>query len=443
MFRKFIGSKISLRTFLKSCNYLIKIVTWTKEVSLINKALLHISSPDNHQDYAGLVILSGSIVYLDSNSSDNNLEISFNEKEWTLIKTNKTNLSDSFELVINSFLLPQGVNIIYIRLHNSLGDEILKSKITFGVNNTSTLAGSLTECYRDSNDCQLILQGMLDSSNFPYSRCEVVAWFDRQDALDYVPYIVNKYSLPSEFIQHFTNFVNLGYISLDSFIPLNLVAQVNNEIDRLIESGSVHYVSESGSRIEHLFEKSQSVRKIWTYPPIIDILSALFDNPAFPCQTLNFLHGSQQDVHQDSIHLTSFPEGYMCGVWVALENISPHSGPLVVYPKSHKLPVLYAKTVGIDKLNKYWDRHLINQYSEKYLPRIKSDLSELNLEPIEYIPESGSVLIWHANLAHAGSARKIPNLTRKSMVSHYFAQDVISYYDTTGSVGCKHNITTI
>jgi ectoine hydroxylase-related dioxygenase (phytanoyl-CoA dioxygenase family) len=281
---------------------------------------------------------------------------------------------------------------------------------------------------------------MLDSSNFPYSNCEVVAWFDRQDALSYIPYIINKYSLPSEFVQHFTNFVNLGYINLDSFIPLDLVNQANSEIDYLIKSGSVQYVPESGNRIEHLFEKSQAVKKIWKYPSIIEILTALFDDPALPCQTLNFLHGSQQDVHQDAIHLSSFPNGYMCGVWVALEDISPEAGPLIVYPKSHKLEVLYAKTVNIDKLSNYWDQHLTDQYKQKYLPRLKSDLSLAKIEPIEYTPNIGSVFIWHYNLAHAGSYRKTPNLTRKSMVSHYFAQNALAYYDTTGSVGYKHDI---
>ena len=59
---------------------------------------------------------------------------------------------------------------------------------------------------------------------------------------------------------------------------------------------------------------------------------------------------------------------------------------------------------------------------------------------MQYAPQAGSVFIWHANLAHAGSSRKIPNLTRKSMVSHYFARNAIAFYDTTGSVGYKHNI---
>ena len=32
------------------------------------------------------------------------------------------------------------------------------------------------------------------------------------------------------------------------------------------------------------------------------------------------------------------PEGFMCGVWVALEDMDMENGPLVYYPGSHKLP---------------------------------------------------------------------------------------------------------
>ena len=96
-----------------------------------------------------------------------------------------------------------------------------------------------------------------------------------------------------------------------------------------------------------MFEHSKATRDLWAHPEILKVLSAIFDDQAVPCQTLNFIHGSQQAVHQDVIHLTPFPQGFMCGVWVALEDIHPDSGPLIVYPGSHRLPRLYTQTVGV------------------------------------------------------------------------------------------------
>ena len=151
-----------------------------------------------------------------------------------------------------------------------------------------------------------------------------------------------------------------------------------------------------------------------------------------PCQTLNFIHGSQQDVHQDVIHLTPFPAGFMCGVWVALEDIHPESGPLIVYPGSHRLPRLYLRDVGAEKVREssQW-----REFSAIYTPKMKELIDQSGLQPVSYTPKAGSVLIWHENLAHGGSRRSNDELTRKSMVSHYFARGGMAFYDSQGTPG--------
>ena len=45
--------------------------------------------------------------------------------------------------------------------------------------------------------------------------------------------------------------------------------------------------------------------------------------------------------------------------------------------------------------------------------------------------KKGDVFIWHANLIHGGSPIKDHSLTRKSMVIHYYAKDVIKYHEIT------------
>jgi ectoine hydroxylase-related dioxygenase (phytanoyl-CoA dioxygenase family) len=168
---------------------------------------------------------------------------------------------------------------------------------------------------------------------------------------------------------------------------------------------------------------------LWTDPEILKLLSAIFDDQAVPCQTLNFVHGSQQAVHQDVIHLTPFPQGFMCGVWVALEDVHPDAGPLVVYPGSHRLPRIYARTVGTAKVR---DNSKWGEFAAVYLPAVNELIEQSGLKPIYYTPKVGSVLIWHENLAHGGSHRNNDQLTRKSMVSHYFARGAVAFYDSTG-----------
>jgi hypothetical protein len=55
--------------------------------------------------------------------------------------------------------------------------------------------------------------------------------------------------------------------------------------------------------------------------------------------------------------------------------------------------------------------------------------------PVVYRPERGTVLIWHENLMHAGSARIDKSLSRRSFVTHNFAEGCIVFYDSTGQPG--------
>ena len=52
-------------------------------------------------------------------------------------------------------------------------------------------------------------------------------------------------------------------------------------------------------------------------------------------QSINFIEGSQQRTHSDSIHMTTFPYGNLIAVWVALEDINEYAGRFFVCPKSH------------------------------------------------------------------------------------------------------------
>jgi ectoine hydroxylase-related dioxygenase (phytanoyl-CoA dioxygenase family) len=49
----------------------------------------------------------------------------------------------------------------------------------------------------------------------------------------------------------------------------------------------------------------------------------------------------------------------------------------------------------------------------------------------EFLAKKGDVLIWHANLVHGGAPILNKSLTRKSMVVHYYATDVIKYHEIT------------
>ena len=58
-------------------------------------------------------------------------------------------------------------------------------------------------------------------------------------------------------------------------------------------------------------------------------------------------------------------------------------------------------------------------------------LKQNEFQPVPFLAKKGDVLIWHANLVHGGMPIEDKNTTRKSMVIHYYADDVIKYHEIT------------
>lgn len=174
-------------------------------------------------------------------------------------------------------------------------------------------------------------------------------------------------------------------------------------------------------RAQDAWQDDESVSRLALNQEILAILRVLYGKNPFPFQTLNFPVGTQQPPHSDSVHFSSLPHGFMCGVWVALEDIHQDSGPLIYYPGSHKLPYIHPSDLGIrnkDKVN--LRQTLFHDYWE-------TTLAELQIEPVSFLPRKGQCLIWAANLIHGGSAVADLAFTRWSQVTHYFFDDCAYY----------------
>ena len=101
-----------------------------------------------------------------------------------------------------------------------------------------------------------------------------------------------------------------------------------------------------GLRVQDAWQFDEQVRAIATNEAMLRMLSQLYGRKAFPFQTLNFPVGTQQHYHTDCVHFASVPERFMCGVWVAFEDVGDDAGPLLYYPKSHRLPIYLNEHLG-------------------------------------------------------------------------------------------------
>ena len=403
------------------------------------KPVLRVTSPGTGAVEPGLATIRGWAYSAEEDFPEGIVEAAIDEGDPWVELSNRVPVEGSescgqwnrrcgFQAAMNTFSFTNGTHRLRLRVKTRSGRMVCEREVAFRVNHVGRLAEITSGMLKNAETTKRIWVDTVDSSDFPFDAAREVAWFERSDALLRVAEIVARHKLPEAFEAHLRHFVKNGYIVLEHFISLQQCAQINRDLGVLIASGKVGY-EYKGQRIEKMFEHSKATRDLWAHPEILKVLSAIFDDQAVPCQTLNFVHGSQQNVHQDVIHLTPFPPGFMCGVWVALEDIHPDSGPLMVYPGSHRLPRLYTQTVGVEKVR---DSSKWGEFTARYTPRVKELIDLAGLEPVYYTPKAGSILIWHENLAHGGSRRNNDELTRKSIVSHYFARGAAAFYDSQG-----------
>jgi hypothetical protein len=161
-----------------------------------------------------------------------------------------------------------------------------------------------------------------------------------------------------------------------------------------------------------------------------------FGCKTIPFQTIMSHAGSQQAAHSDSIHMTTYPKGFLSAAWIAFEDIEPGSGPLEYFPRSHKLPYLFSGEAGIAEYEFKTEGYAL--YHERYEPAIKAACTGAGLEKQVFLPKKGDVLFWHANLVHGGAPRTNPELSRKAMVCHYFAERTLTYHDLSGNASRLH-----
>ena len=176
-----------------------------------------------------------------------------------------------------------------------------------------------------------------------------------------------------------------------------------------------------GLRVQDAWQQSAAVKELALLPEVEAVLQACWGREPFAFQTLNFPVGTQQHLHSDAVHFHSEPPGFMCGVWVALEDIHPESGPLEYVPGSQRLPYLQAADVGVrQRAGVTPDQTIFYDYWQ-------AAVAQGGFERERFTPRLGQALIWSANLIHGGAAVENLGCSRWSQVTHYFFEECHHY----------------
>ena len=160
-------------------------------------------------------------------------------------------------------------------------------------------------------------------------------------------------------------------------------------------------------RVQDLWRRQDCVKQLGAHTKVLALLTALYTRRPFPFQTLNFAKGTEQPTHADTIFFNSEPAHYMCGVWVALEDIDMHNGPLQYFTGYHKLPIAAPSMFGREGMNPYFAA-AAKKYAKQY-----------------GVMKKGQAIIWSANVLHGGSPIHDKSRSRLSQVTHYYFDNCI------------------
>ena len=271
---------------------------------------------------------------------------------------------------------------------------------------------------------------------FPYAG--PFPWLDQPDAESQIEAKLAAGILSEKEAELCRLWSNQGYLILERAIEPDLLDEVWAEYETAIANGKVELGHEGvgpddpwPGRFLDVHLKVPGFCRVLRHPTLLYWVQLLMERKPAPFQTISSHKGSQQLPHSDSIHMTTYPIGYLSACWIAFEDIHPDSGPLVYYPGSHRLPYVFSRDVGIEEHD--FREKGTESYHAKYEPHIQQVLAEHKMEPHYFHAKKGDVLFWHANLIHGGSPRRDLRHSRRALVNHYFVEGAICYHDLSAS----------
>jgi len=169
----------------------------------------------------------------------------------------------------------------------------------------------------------------------------------------------------------------------------------------------------SPHKLNHLDKFSDAVRGLFLHERIVRIISLIFRDEVVGVNSLTFQYGSQQTAHVDHVYMTPSPPRRMVAAWIALEDVQPDSGPLEIWPRSHRLPPF--------KWNTPYPYHFSPPEQAAHAQYLASQ--QPRFTPERFLAKKGDVLLWHSMLAHGGTPIENSARTRLSMACHYFSRE--------------------
>jgi hypothetical protein len=225
-----------------------------------------------------------------------------------------------------------------------------------------------------------------------------------------------------------------GYLIIDlKLSDYEILTIVNDTYTALNDNNTKyhadHFQYSDSKRIFEHWKKSDSIANLTVHPKIMETLGYLYGKEPFPFSTINFIKGSNQPLHSDTIHFHTIPQLWMVGVWIAFEDVNETNGTLKIVPGSHKWPVYEYHNLNLPHPDDIEDGESANYrvYEDFLVELIKSKKANEKIVNLK----KGQALIWAANMLHGGcNVNGVTDLnkTRLTQANHYFFKGCDKHY---------------
>lgn len=267
-------------------------------------------------------------------------------------------------------------------------------------------------------------------------------WTDRKDYLQVFNKKKNAEAYSEQTLELIEKWHRDGYVILKNCISTEIIDQYLLDLEALKqkEDSPLKITGEKfkGQRGIHEQEilPEDSIRVVDDYmflsasrqmlldKSISDFLTMVFEQTPVLTQSLHFIYGSGQSIHQDTAFVRMTSPFKLAASWIALEDIQEGSGELVYYAGSHR----WTDFLFSDFYTHYDEERDGPEEMQRWQSWLNKKMQQNAIARQTFLAKKGDVLLWHAGLAHGGSKILDKTKTRLSLVGHYCPENARPLY---------------
>lgn len=258
-------------------------------------------------------------------------------------------------------------------------------------------------------------------------------WLDQPDAHEQIDRRTGQGEISDDDAERLHHFVDHGYTSISIDLDDEFASAFERDLDHLWATRPANLAASAksggresfrdfddanrhiGYRVIDMHSHSERARSLYLHPDIFRLTDLIFGERSIAFQSLYFQYGSEQSLHRDPMFVVTEPPSHLLASWIALEDITADSGPLLYVPGSHRMPWFEFAPDTI----KFGDGDDVPAIRKAWADTRARNIEEMGLETVQLTCRRGDAFIWHGSLLHGGAKVANPETTRKSFVTHY------------------------